>query len=238
MGILDLPGPLFAAIDSLMAALMPAGARLVIWAIMAGAGTLLLYRLISPQARIGQAKRDAREARRRLNEFDGEFAEAGPLIRGQFSAAFRHLGLVLIPTLLSMLPLLALLTWIDHTYSYDFPDRDDPPVMMVEPEPDFAEWIADSDIPLVRIGVAGSELVEIALTAPIPVIERRQWWNWLVANPLGYLSGETGLERVSIDLPQRAYLPFGPPWMRSWLAILLPTMVLVSLLTYRWARVE
>lgn len=238
MGILDLPGPLFAAIDTLMASVLPASARLIVWAIMAGAGTLLLYRLLSPQTRIGNAKRQAREARRRLSEFDGEIAEAGPLIRGQFSAAFRHIGLVLGPTLLSMLPLLALLSWIDHTYSYDFPDRDEPPAMMVEPEPDFTEWITDSDIPLLRIGVAGSELVEIALTAPVPVIEQRHWWNWLVANPLGYLPGETGLERVRIDLPQRAYLPFGPPWMRSWLAILLPTMALVSLLTYRWAHVE
>ena len=238
MGILDLPGPLFAAIDSLMASLLPAGARLFIWAAMAGAGTLLLYRLISPQARIGQAKREAREARRRVSEFDGEIADAGPLIRGQFGAAFRHLGLVLVPTLISMLPLLALLTWMDRTYSYDYPGLDETPAMTVEPEPDFTEWIADSDIPLVRIGIAGRELVEIALTVPFPVIEQRQWWNWLVANPLGYLPGNTGLEKVSIGLPQRAYLPFGPPWMRSWLAILLPTMMLVSLLTYRWAHVE
>ncbi|QGZ29112.1 hypothetical protein [Stutzerimonas stutzeri] len=238
MGILDLPGPLFAIIDSLMAAILPASARLLVWAALGGAGTLLLYRLVSPQGRIGQAKREAREARRRLSAFDGEFAEAGPLIRGQFSAAFRHIGLVLGPTLLAMLPLLALLTWIDHTYSYDFPDRNDPPATTVEPEPDFTEWILDSDIPLVRIGIAGSEQVEIALTAPIPVIEQRQWWNWLVANPLGYLPGDAGLERVSIGLPQRAYLPFGPPWMRTWLAILLPTMVVVSLVTYRWARVE
>jgi hypothetical protein len=238
MGILDLPGPLFAAIDNLMTSLLPAGVRLLIWAVMAGAGTLLLYRLISPQTRIGQAKREAREARRLLSDFDGELAEAGPLIRNQFSAAFRHLGLVLIPTLISMLPLLALLTWIDHTYSYDYPGQDETPAMSVEPEPDFIEWIMDSGTPLVRIGITGSELVEIALTAPIPVIERRQWWNWLVANPLGYLPGETGLKRVHIGLPQRAYLPFGPPWMRSWLAILLPTMMLTSVLTYRWAHVE
>ncbi len=83
-----------------------------------------------------------------------------------------------------------------------------------------------------------SDWLDYALTMPIPVIEQRRWWNWLVGNPLGYLPDGDRVERVEIGLPERAYLPFGPPWMRSWLALLLPTMILVSLTTYRLARIQ
>ena len=109
MALFDLPAPLFATLDAGLATVLPAVARLAVWAALAGVGTLFLYKWLSPQGRIGEAKRAAREARRALNGFDGEFGDAGPLIRDQFVTAFRHLGLVVIPTLISILPLLALL---------------------------------------------------------------------------------------------------------------------------------
>ncbi|PAU62061.1 hypothetical protein [Pseudomonas indica] len=238
MGLLDLPAPLFAALDDGMALVFPPAARLLLWAALAGAGTLLLYRWLSPQAAIGRAKREAREARQRLQEFDGEIGEAGPLIRGQFRAAFRHLGLVILPTLISMLPLLALLNWIDKAYSYDYPEANQAPSVNVVPAPFFAEWLGDGDTPVLRVRASGADALDIPVTAPVPVIERRHWWNWLVANPLGYLPDDFAVQRVEIGLPERSYLPFGPPWMRSWLALLLPGMLFVSLLTYRWARIE
>jgi len=238
MGLFDLPAPLFAALDRGMLGLgLPAALRLVLWAALAGAGTLLLYRLLSPQTAIGQAKREAREARQALAEFDGEMDEAGVLLRRQFSAAFRHLGLVILPTLISLLPLLALLSWLEQSYSRDYPAASEAPSMKVTPDSLQAEWLAEGDFPLIRIHDP-DEALDIPLTAPIPVIEQRRWWNWLIANPLGYLPPDRPVQRVEIELPERAYLPFGPPWMRSWLALMLPSMLLVSLLTYRWARIQ
>jgi hypothetical protein len=116
MGFLDLPAPLFASLDQFMAMGVLATIRLVIWGVIGGAVTMGLYRLLSPQAKIGLAKRAAKAARRRLYEFDGELADAGPLIRDQFVAAFKHLGLVVPATLIAMLPLLTLLVWLDTTY--------------------------------------------------------------------------------------------------------------------------
>ncbi len=117
MGLFDLPASLFAALDQFMAMGLPATIRLVIWGAIGGAVTMGLYRLLSPQAKIGRAKQAAQVARRRLYEFDGDLADAGPLIRGQFIATFKHIGLVLPATLAAMLPLLALLGWLG-TYSY------------------------------------------------------------------------------------------------------------------------
>lgn len=156
MGILDLPAPLFASLDQFMAIGLLATIRLVIWGVIGGVVTMGLYRLLSPQAKIGRAKRAARAARRRLYEFDGEFADAGPLLRDQFVAAFKHIALVVPATLLAMFPLLALLVWLDATYGQ------------------------------------GSA----------------------------------------------SYLPVGPEWARSWMMVFFPVMMLVSLLIYRWARIE
>ncbi|MGC3874323.1 hypothetical protein ACPF7Z_13760 [Halomonas sp. GXIMD04776] len=248
MGLLDLPAPLFAAMDNGMAWVLPPSLRLVVWAAIAGAGTLLLYRALSPQTRIGRAKRAAREARQRLNRFDGEFTDAGPLIREQFVAAFRHLGLVLPSTLLSILPLLALLVWIETAYGYSYPAPGNTPTLTTIPDHLRTDWVGEGEPPgqndgrdsLRHILVLDEESVvaEVALTAPVPVIAQHQWWNWLVANPLGYLPEGGDVQRIEIALPQRTYLPLGPSWMRSWWVIFFPVMLIVSLLVYRWARIE
>ncbi|WP_110649262.1 hypothetical protein [Salinicola peritrichatus] len=238
MGLLDLPDPLFGVIDGGMATFLPATLRLAVWAIIAGVGTLFLYRLLSPQGKIGEAKRNARAARKRLNEFDGEFSDAGPLIRDQFSSAFKHLGLVVVPTLVSILPLLALLTWLESHYAHALPAAGDTPQMQVVPDTYEPQWSQEDDGPHLTVSDSDSELVNVKMTAPIPVIEQRQWWNWLIGNPLGYLPAESGVERITVELPQPEYLPFGPGWMRHWLAVFFPVMLIVSLLTYRWAKIE
>lgn len=238
MGLFNLPEPVFALIDMALAAALPPALRLIIWAAIAGAGTLLLYRLLSPQRAIAEAKREARAARQQLQHFDGEFAGAAPLIAAQFRTAFRHLGLVLLPSLVAALPLIALLSWLEVDYSRTLPAADHPPAVRVVPASVLPEWVTESSAPRLRLHDGATELADIPITKPVPRVEKRQWWNWLIANPLGYLPGDSAVERVEIDLAPIAYLPFGPAWMRSWLAIFLPTMIAISLLTWRWARVE
>ncbi|MDW5375455.1 hypothetical protein R6258_00855 [Halomonas sp. HP20-15] len=239
MGLFDLPGPLFAAIDRAMAMALSPAWRLACWAALAGAGTLMLYKLMSPQQRIGQAKRAAREARQRLNAFDGELSEAGPLIRAQFVAAFRHLGLVIPGTLLSILPLLALLVWLDGHYARSYPVASEAPVVTTSPRHLESRWVKLGDEPpRVQVSRGGELLAEVLVSSPVPIVEHRHWWNWLFANPLGYLPADSGIERIEIAFPEREYLAYGPGWMRSWLTIFFPVMLVVSLLMFRWAKVQ
>ncbi|MEO1903657.1 MAG: hypothetical protein ABGX87_18045 [Alcanivorax sp.] len=238
MALFDLPAPLFATLDAGLATVLPAVARLAVWAALAGVGTLFLYKWLSPQGRIGEAKRAAREARRVLNGFDGEFGDAGPLIRDQFVTAFRHLGLVVIPTLISVLPLLALLTWLEGHYAHRLPTAGETPALEAAPAAYRADWISEGDTPVIRVRDGERQVAEVPVTAPIPVVEQRHWWNWLIGNPLGYLPDNSGVERVTLTLPQPEYLPFGPGWLRHWLAVFFPIMLIVSLLTYRGANIE
>ncbi|WP_136067766.1 hypothetical protein [Modicisalibacter radicis] len=238
MGLFDLPGPFFGAIDAAMAMALPAGWRLACWAALAGAGTLMLYKVMSPQQRIGRAKRAAREARQRLNAFEGELGDAGPLIRAQFVAAFRHLGLVLPGTLLSILPLLALLVWLDGHYARDYPAAGEVPSVTASPGRLESRWLTDGEVPRVQVRQGEALLADVLVSSPVPVVERRHWWNWLIANPLGYLPADSGVERIEIALPEQEYLAHGPGWMRSWLTIFFPVMFIVSLLMFRWAKVQ
>ncbi len=240
MGLFDLPGPVFALIDQAMGLVLPPLGRLVVWGLLAGVGSMLLYRLLSPQRKIAAAKAAAAEARRRLNAHDGDFAGARPLLAAQLRTAFRHLGLVLGPSVLSSLPALCLLVWLDHTYSYAFPGPGERPPVQVQPEASFeAQLRSDGGVTRVQIRARadGEPLADLPLDAPVPLLEKWSWLNLLFGNPAGYLPDSVPVERVSITLPERSYLAVGPEWARGWLALFLPVLIVTSIAMYRIARI-
>ncbi|ROO33085.1 hypothetical protein [Salinisphaera orenii] len=239
MGLFNLPAPLFNFVDAGMAGVLPAAVRLAVWAAIGAIGTMLLYKMLSPQARIGEAKRRAKAARQRLNAFDGDFADAGPLIRDQFASAFRHVGLVVPGTMLAILPLLCLLLWAETHYGQALPEPGQAPAIIITPAEGFTgEWQAADEPPHVRVTRNGETVADITMIAPVGVVTKQPWWHWLAANPLGYLPDDAAVEQIRIHLPERHYLSFGPDWMRGWLAIFIPVMFIVSLAIYRWAKIE
>lgn len=238
MGLFNLPAPLFNVVDAGMAGMLPATARLAVWAAIGAITTMLLYKMLSPQTRIGEAKRRAKAARRRLNAFDGDFADAGPLIRDQFASAFRHVGLVVPGTMLAILPLLCLLLWAETHYGQALPEPERAPAISTVPEGFASEWRSAHEPPHVLVTRNGETIADIAMTAPVGVVTQQSWWHWLAANPLGYLPDDAAVEQIHIHLPERHYLAFGPDWMRGWLAIFIPVMFIVSLAIYRWAKIE
>lgn len=241
MALLDLPHPLFALLETFLATLLPPAGRLVAWALLASLLTLGLYRLLSPQARIARVKRQAKTARRRLYAYDGDLAGAGPLITAQLGASMRHLGLVLPATLLAVLPLLGLLSWLDTAYGMSYPPAGQAPAIRIRPAYLQGQWVPDPDDdrpPVIRAFQGDSVVSEVPLKAPVTTLERRQWWHWLAGNPAGYLPDDGPIERIEIDLPVRRYLGIGPEWARTWPAVFLPAFLLFSLLIYRLARIQ
>lgn len=117
MEFLDFPAPFFAAIDGGMASVLPALARLALWALLASIITMELYRLLSPQMKIAELKARFAERKQALDSFDGDFEEAWPMMRGMLGAAFMRVGIVLPGTLLAAVPLLLLLIWVDGAYA-------------------------------------------------------------------------------------------------------------------------
>ncbi|MES1936486.1 hypothetical protein [Salinisphaera hydrothermalis] len=241
MGLFNILSPVFDVVDGAAASVLPATLRLALWAAVLAIGTMLLYKVLSPQARIGVAKREAREARRKLNSFDGEFADAGPLIRDQFASAFKHIGLVVPGTIIAILPLLCFLVWADNHFDYNLPTNGTTPTVATVPASASganAHWDGSHNPPAVSVTTVGHATQAYPMTAPVPIITKYSAWNWLVGNPLGYLPDDSPIDAVRIDLPEREFIHVGPSWMRGWLAVFIPVMFIVSLLMFKWARIE
>jgi hypothetical protein len=75
-------------------------------AAVAGAASMLLYRLASPQERLKRLAAQAAATRRELNDIQGDFHDAWPLIRRNFALSFERLRVALGPSLLAGLPVL------------------------------------------------------------------------------------------------------------------------------------
>jgi hypothetical protein len=235
MGLLDLPAPFFDFVDRSLLGALPPLLRLILWAIAGAAVSLALYRLLSPQRRIAQAKAAALDARRRLNAHDGDLDTALPLMRQSMKAALRHVGLVFPGALIASLPVLALLVWLDVTYGYQLPQDRQAPAVSVAPETYSGQWRPNNSIE-VR-DQSGAEVARLTLAEPVPHIEKRQWWNILIGNPAGYLPEQGPIDSITVALPERQYLPVGPDWLRSWATVALTALVIASLLIMRIARI-
>jgi hypothetical protein len=245
MGALNWPAPVFDWADAMMQGL-PAPWRLVLWAMIASALSMAIYRVASPQRRIAKAQRQAQAARRALDRFDGEFADAWPLIRQVLRTAFYRIGLVLPGVLLAMLPILAMLVWLSSSYGYRFPDRSD--AVSVAARPSSAGVRAELSVmphqatqPEKRRVVlrdrTGAIAAAIPLQRPVPVLEKRRWWHALIGNPAGYLPDDVAVERVEIALPAQQMLATGPAWLRGWEPLFFAVMLGASLLIKRLWRI-
>lgn len=238
VGLLDLPAPFFDLVDRSLLGALPPLARLIVWAVAAAVLSLALYRWLSPQKRIVEAKASALVARRQLADHDGDFESALPLMRRSMALALRHVGLVLPAALLASLPVLALLVWLDGAYGHGFPDQRQAPAIAVEPQDYAAQWRPDGSGGEIELrDRSGAEVARLALAQPVTRIEKRHWWNLLVGNPAGYLPSNGPIDSVTIALPERHYLPVGPGWLRSWFVVAFLALLVASILFMRIARI-
>ena len=243
MGLFDLPGPLFTALDSLMSGL-PAFARLLIWATFTGIISMLLYWLCSAQEKTGEAKERAIAARKAMASYDGtEMDEMLPLAKESLVASLKHFGIVLGPALLSSLPALAIIVWVSGAFGYQQPAPGSEvisytvPTVAINDATEVADsngaawtltWPAEGESREL-VAANGEVLTSLPLNAPIPVVHKKLWWNSLIANPNGYLPDEYEVEAVYFELGSMEFLSFGPGWVRGWEFSYFVLLILVSL---------
>jgi len=246
MGIFDLPAPLLAWLDAGLGLIAPPTLRLVLWGLIGGVGSMALYWLLSPQDQIAGAKRAAARARQALDAYEGEFADAWPLIRNLLRHALRQLGLVLWPALVASAPAICLLAWLSSTYEYSYPGAPDLVGIHTSPEqlqaallpPAAASEKGKSTPRIVVADQAGNVVRTIPWAAPITTIDKRHWWNFLIGNPAGYLPDDASIERIQLDLQPNEYLSFGPEWLRAWYGVFFAALLASSLAIKLWARID
>jgi hypothetical protein len=92
--------------------------------------------------------------------------------------------------------------------------------------------------PLFASDRAGRMLLALPLDRPVSVVQRPLWWNVLVANPAGYLPADAEIDRLELDLPTQAVLPWGPSWLRAWYTPFFVVLALASLVIKVVLRIE
>ncbi|MGH6866450.1 MAG: hypothetical protein ACREDO_09840 [Methyloceanibacter sp.] len=240
MGLLDLPAFLWSWTDIQMAAMMPPTARIVAWGIVAAIVSLGLYWLLSPQSRMVRISQEERRIKTTLRDDTLEMAEGLAAARALLRLALTRLGLVLLPVLLAALPLLSLMSWLEANYAYNLPPLGQTAEVRVEPHVANGRWIATESAPP-RVEVVddrGSLMQSVQVQVPIPVIEKRSWWNALIGNPLGYLPDDSPIDRIDIALPASQYLTVGPVWARGWVAPFIATMLVGSMFLKFMFRIQ
>ncbi len=244
MGLFDLPAPLFAAIDGVLAMALPPLLRLMCWGILAGWLTMVVYRRLSNQEKIGELKAQQKVQQKKIAEFDGEFEALLPLIRHTLALGFKQLGLALGPALLSTVPVLFLVIWVAGAFGNQTPTAGSMVHLTAEPSNDDIHWSSYSAVKIAEDGWLAKwpgkgqtltitdgrqALLTLPLQANIPVIHKKKWWNLLMANPIGYLPENGKTDVIHIDLPAQVFIGFGPDWVRGWMFSFFLSFLLSSL---------
>lgn len=245
-GIIDRAYPVFDLLDAGMAPFLPAWLRVVVLGALSGAVTMALYTALSDQQAIKAGKARVAEIQGQLKAARDDLALTMRLTRANLAASFGILGRVLLPALLSSLPVLIVIGWLATHLTYAEP----PPGTAVGVSFEPAQGAVDLAPPgTLRRDAAGSHLVW-----PAPATELRlasgtdllwqgppdrlastgevatpRWWNLFLGNPAGYLPEGAPLERMAVDLPGRDLLGIGPGWMRGWVFVYFATVLVVSL---------
>ena len=244
MGLFDLPAPLFAAVDGVLGMALSPLLRLVFWGILAGWLTMVVYRRFSNQEKIGELKGQQKVQQKKIAEFDGEFEQLMPLIRHTLTLGFKQLGHALGPALLSTVPVLFLIVWVAGAFGNEAPAAGSMVHLSAEPTNEDIHWSSMTAVEIAEDGFKvkwpgpGQSLTltdgrQLLLTLPlndnIPIIHKKQWWNLLMANPIGYLPDNGKTDTIHIDLPEQVIIGLGPNWMRGWMFSFFLTFLLSSL---------
>ena len=231
---------LFGTIDSLIA-FLPLWLRVTLWGLVMGGGSMLMYGWLSPQDEISELKDEVEEARQKMQSYEGdEFEPVLEMAKESISLSLKQMRVMLGSTMAAGLPILAVLVWMEGAYTHTFPDpgqtvqatvrpadalEGDQPEAAWKPTSAVAEaddkgveltWPADDGSVQLVATASGEPLVTLPTEAPRAHVPQKSWTHWFFANPAGYLPADGPVDRVTLHLPTRRALPFGPAWLHTW----------------------
>jgi hypothetical protein len=244
MGVFDLFSPGFSWLDALLGEVSSPLLRLTLWGIAGSALSMWLYVRFSSQEKLAQLKLKLIETRQSLAQYDNDFKGALEITQQLLMLSLKQLGLVIGPTILASLPVLFLLLWLGTTYNYYLPTSGTlievkllPSQVKPQWNPQARKGLAEgqwqimwstAEQPLQLYDSTGQLITTFPWSQAIPILHKRQWWNFFIGNPVGYIPKSADLEKIEIALPENKYLTFGPEWMQSSEAFFLLVMLLCS----------
>lgn len=253
MGLLDLPGPLLATIDGWLAGWLPAGLRLGLWGLIGSVLSMGLYALLAPQARLKELGRKVARAKAAMDGYDGEFTGVLGLAGNLLGLSLKKVGLTFFPAVIGSLPVLVMLVWMSTSYSLALPENGlvkgkiSPPEAKISPPakarpgPGQGVWVIDWRAATTGLEVKSPEgriWARIETAALVPIVHKKEWWNFLIGNPAGYVAHEAPIETIGFEFREVEYLDFGPSWLRGWEVLFLLSVLVFSIIIKVFFKIQ
>ncbi|MEQ9562853.1 MAG: hypothetical protein RLN69_10050 [Woeseiaceae bacterium] len=245
--LLDIPAPLLSRMDRVLSeglALAPVW-RIAVFAALGSVASMWLYKRLSRQDELAALKRDIKRVQK---ELVGERGGLDNILLQNLKLTGRQLWLSFWPALIASLPILFLLAFSSNQFGVAAASAGSrvyvTPVDLQGSPADYrwegvnAQWDARKEAwtfyhpePGQSATLMRGEQQQLRLptTAPTHIMHRKYWWNYLIANPAGYLDADTGIARFEINAPTKVIIDWGPGWMRGWLFAFLAFLVLFSI---------
>ncbi len=247
--LFDLLSPLLSLVDEVLSnslALAPVW-RIAIFAALGSAVSMLLFKTLSNQAELAVLKQEIKAVQKELTRSEMEPGRLRKVIQQNLKLTGRQLWLSLWPALVASIPILFLLAFSSNQFSVETPKSDFRVYVMpqdMQSSPlEFewhgvnAQWDARKKAwtfyqpgPGQSASLMSGSQKQLSLPTSVPtsVIHHKRWWNYLFANPAGYLDANANIGMFVFNTPTQIIMNWGPGWMRGWLFAFMLFLVLFS----------
>ena len=220
-GLINYLFPVFAFIDSGLVGIgITDGPRILMWGMASGIMAMLTYLIVSNQGKVRQQKvriREVRDKMSKIEEEGGDFNDVLKLSLEHLKAAFSLIGKVLGPSLLSSIPVLFILLYVNANYHYDYTSNKglleievfsgshqieiEPASLVIRDNKDKLFVALDSAAEVVSVMDSDRE-IRLPLNPPSALIHKKQWWNFIIGNEAGYLPAGGVVDKIYLHYPR------------------------------------
>jgi hypothetical protein len=220
--------PLLNIVDGWLAGLLPLSIRLSIWGALAGIVSITIYAKLSPQASIAKLKKNTRRLQREMLSIDLEFADFLSLSKENLKTSFRLFFTVLGPALVSAIPVIFLALWIHTCLAYEAPQETDDLVVTTQDKNIKLHLFAKTnEDEICKHNLENSKAIMVMadgkviysgtpLSPPTSVIHKKQWWNFLLSNPAGYIVDDAPIDNIRLNISRKQIIKWMPNWAAGW----------------------
>ncbi len=247
--LFDILSPLLSRFDSVLSdslALAPVW-RIAVFAALASAASMWLFKRLSNQRELATLKQEIKEVQKTLFRKDREGGGLKTDLLQNLKLTGRQLCLSFWPALLASIPVLFLLAFSSNQFGIEAAkagSRVYVTPMGLQGSPAEYQWLgvnAQWDArkkawtfyqpgagQTATLMLGQQQQLTLPTAVPASTLHSRYWWNYLLANPAGYLKPNATIERFEFDTPSQLIINWGPGWMRGWLFAFMLFLVLFS----------
>lgn len=232
--------PIFLFLDGLMP--FPPMIRLLLWGLLAGALSILLYKRFSPQTRLNALAEETSSVRRNLKTMQAGDEGYSTNVMRSVRLSLKRLGLSLAPALLSALPVLFMVSFLDARYGLQDPKPGQPVAVLSERDRDIVlnegqklssgwivSWPGEGETVEVR-DTEGTHILSITPDSRPGLASKPTILTFLFGATAGSLPSNSGVESLVVETTPRDIVQKGLIFPYQWTIPFFLAVILASLM--------